>query len=74
MEDEHSVGRINWKRVPPCGVLAGVVWTVLSSVVTVAAGHAFSAAVAGRVSCTRRRRRRLPPSPLIREPSDARES
>ncbi len=39
--------RINWARVLLCGLVAGLVWTVLSSVVTVLAGQSFSAAVPG---------------------------
>jgi hypothetical protein len=41
------VPRINWGRVLLCGLVAGLVWTVLSSVVTVFAGQGFSAAVPG---------------------------
>jgi len=37
--------RVNWARVVPCGLLAGIVWTVLSSVVTALAGRAFAAAL-----------------------------
>jgi hypothetical protein len=37
----------NWPRVFVCGLVAGVVWTVLSSVVTVLAGHEFAATVPG---------------------------
>lgn len=39
--------RINWGRVLPCGLVAGLVWTALSSVVTAFAGQEFSAAVPG---------------------------
>jgi hypothetical protein len=38
---------INWLRVFVCGLVAGVVWTMLSSVVTVLVGHEFAAAVPG---------------------------
>jgi hypothetical protein len=41
------MGRINWGRVFLCGLLAGVVWTALSSVITVLVGHDFAAAVPG---------------------------
>lgn len=41
------MGRINWRRVLLCGSVAGVVWTLLSSVVTVLVGHDFAAAVPG---------------------------
>jgi len=41
------MGRINWGRVLSCGSVAGVVWTVLSTVVTVLVGHDFAAAVPG---------------------------
>ena len=44
---EGPVQRINWRRVFPCGLVAGVVWTVLSSVVTFFTGQEFSAAVPG---------------------------
>ena len=48
------MGRINWGRVLLCGVVAGVVWTVLSSVVTVFIGYDFAAAVPGhRLSAPR---------------------
>jgi hypothetical protein len=41
------MGRINWGRVLLCGLVAGVVWTVLGSVVTVLVGREFAAAVPG---------------------------
>jgi hypothetical protein len=44
---EDPVQRINWGRVFLCGLVAGLVWTVLSSGVTVFAGQGFSAAVPG---------------------------
>jgi hypothetical protein len=40
-----SAGRVNWARVLPCGLLAGLIWTVLSSFVTALTGRAFSAAL-----------------------------
>jgi len=45
--NEARVGKMNWRRVLACGILAGVVWTALSAVVTVVAGQAFSRAVPG---------------------------
>jgi hypothetical protein len=47
MVKEGTIGRINWGRVLLCGLVAGLVWTLLSSVVTVFAGHDFAAAVPG---------------------------
>jgi hypothetical protein len=44
---DGSVQKINRARVLFCGLVAGVAWTVLSSVVTVLAGQDFSAAVPG---------------------------
>jgi hypothetical protein len=44
---EGAMGKINWGRVLLCGIVAGVVWTVLSAVVTVLVGHDFVAAVPG---------------------------
>ena len=41
------VGSINWGRVLLCGLVAGLVWTLLSSVVTVLVGNDFAAAVPG---------------------------
>jgi hypothetical protein len=38
---------INWLRVFVCGLVAGVAWTMLSSVVTVLVGHEFAALVPG---------------------------
>lgn len=38
---------MNWRRVLWCGLLAGAVWTVLSSIATVVAGRGFAAAVPG---------------------------
>lgn len=46
--------RINWRRVLVCGLVAGLVWTLLSSVVTVLVGSDFAAAVPGnRLSAPR---------------------
>ncbi len=39
--------RINWLQVFVGGLVAGVVWTILSSIVTVVVGHDFAAAVPG---------------------------
>jgi hypothetical protein len=55
---QDPLGRINWVRVLSCGLVAGVTWTVLSSVVTVLAGQAFSAAVPGN-------RLTAPSAPLV---------
>lgn len=41
------MGRINWRRVLPCGLVAGLVWILLSSVVTVFVGRDFAAVVPG---------------------------
>ena len=41
------MSRINWGRVLVCGSVAGVVWTVCSTVVTILVGHDFAAAVPG---------------------------
>lgn len=38
---------MNWGRVLLCGIVAGLVWTLLSSVVTVLVAHDFAAAVPG---------------------------
>jgi hypothetical protein len=40
-----TADRINWARVLPCGLLAGLVWTILSSLVTAFTGRAFSSAL-----------------------------
>ena len=42
-----AMGKMNWKRVIVCGLLAGVVWTVLSAISTWFLGAAFNAAVGG---------------------------
>jgi hypothetical protein len=47
IETGVSMKRINWWRVLACGAVAGVVWTVLSSAVTILVGHDFTAAVSG---------------------------
>lgn len=41
------MGRINWGRVLLCGLLAGVVWTLLSSLLTAFVAYDFVAAVPG---------------------------
>ena len=41
------MGRINWGRVVLCGVVTGVVWTVLSAISTWYVGADFNAAVPG---------------------------
>src|SRR5215471_5209545 len=41
-------GKINWRRVLLCGLAAGFVWTVLSSLTTAFLSDAFLAAVPGR--------------------------
>jgi hypothetical protein len=38
---------INWRRVLLCGLVAGIVWTMLSSVTTIFLGNDFAAAVPG---------------------------
>jgi hypothetical protein len=55
---QDPLDRINWGRVVLCGLVAGIVWTVLSSVVTIFAGQAFSAAVPGN-------RLAAPSAPLV---------
>ena len=40
-------GKINWSRVIICGLLTGVIWTVLSAVSTWYLGADFNAAVPG---------------------------
>jgi hypothetical protein len=39
------MGKINWVRVFLCGLLAGLTWTVLSSILTALVGKDFAAAV-----------------------------
>jgi hypothetical protein len=41
------MGRINWGRVISCGVVTGVVWTLLSAVSTWYVGGDFNSAVSG---------------------------
>ena len=36
-------GKVNWSRVVSCGLLAGVVWIILGSVVTALLGRQFAA-------------------------------
>jgi hypothetical protein len=42
------MGKINWGRVVLCGIVAGLAWTALSSIVTALAARDFVAAVPGR--------------------------
>ena len=42
-----ATGRLNWRRIIICGVLAGVVWTVASAISIWYVGAAFNAAVPG---------------------------
>ena len=37
------MGRMNWSRILLCGLLAGVIWIVLGSIVTALLGRAFAA-------------------------------
>jgi hypothetical protein len=37
------MGKINWSRVLGCGLLAGIVWIILGSVVTALLGRDFAA-------------------------------
>lgn len=37
------MGKVNWSRVLGCGLLAGVVWIILGSVVTALLGRDFAA-------------------------------
>jgi hypothetical protein len=41
------MGKINWVRVFLCGLVAGLVWTLLSIVITASVGYDFVAAVSG---------------------------
>jgi len=41
------MGRIRWGRVLLCGLVAGLVWTVLGSVLTMFVGHDFVVVVPG---------------------------
>jgi hypothetical protein len=41
------MGKINWSRVIICGLVTGVVWTILSAISTWYLGADFNAAVAG---------------------------
>ncbi len=48
------MGRINWGRVLACGIVAGLVWTLLSSILTTFVAYDFVAAVpGGRLSAPR---------------------
>ena len=44
---KEGYGRINWTRVLVCGVVTGVVWTVLSAISTWYVGADFNSAVPG---------------------------
>jgi len=39
----NPIGKVNWSRVVGCGLLAGVVWIILGSVVTTLLGQQFAA-------------------------------
>lgn len=41
------MGRINWRSVVLCGIVAGLTWTVLSSIITAFVARDFVAAVPG---------------------------
>jgi hypothetical protein len=41
------MGNINWKRVFVCGIVSGVIWTILSGITTWYVGADFNAAVPG---------------------------
>ena len=43
MVESANVSKINWFRVLGCGLLAGVVWIVLGSIVTALLGRNFAA-------------------------------
>lgn len=45
----NGMTKINWLRVVGCGLLAGIVWIVLGSVVTVLLGRDFAALPNNRV-------------------------
>ena len=42
-----AMGKMNWIRIIVCGLLTGIVWTVLSVISTWFLGAAFNAAVGG---------------------------
>jgi hypothetical protein len=44
---ESVMEKINWRRVVLCGIVAGVAWTVLSSLITALVSREFVAAVPG---------------------------
>jgi hypothetical protein len=44
---EVEMGKINWARVIICGIVAGLVWTVLTSLITAFFSKEFVAAVPG---------------------------
>ena len=41
------MGKINWRRVVLCGIVSGIVWSVLSSLITAFLAKDFVAAVPG---------------------------
>jgi hypothetical protein len=41
--ESQSTSKVNWPRVFGCGTLAGIVWIVLGSIVTVLLGRDFAA-------------------------------
>jgi hypothetical protein len=43
------MSRVNWPRVLGCGLLAGVVWIALGSLVTALLGHGFAALPGNRL-------------------------
>ncbi len=44
---EGVMGKINWGRVVLCGIVTGLAWTVLSSIITAFVARDFVAAVPG---------------------------
>lgn len=49
IETFEGIGRINWGRVLGCGLLAGVIWIVLGSLVTALLGRDFAALPGNRL-------------------------
>jgi len=47
VETARITGKINWGRVVLCGIVSGVVWTVLSSLITALLAKDFVVAVPG---------------------------
>jgi hypothetical protein len=39
----ETMGKVNWSRVVGCGLLAGIVWIILGSIVTALLGRQFAA-------------------------------